>query len=146
MVRISAAERAYVVGGIEANVRTDGRGRADFRDFSVETGLLSQTTGSARVRLGNTDVLVSVKAEVEEPAPATPNRGRVACSVELCTSAGPEYSGRGGEDEEVSLGHAMERMLADGSSLDMAGLCIAPGEHVWVLYIDALVLDSGGAF
>ena len=55
---LSAYERAYIVQGISCNVREDGRGCLDMRNIVLETGVLSNTYGSARLQLGETEVLV----------------------------------------------------------------------------------------
>lgn len=48
---MSTFERAYIVGGIEQDFRSDGRSCQDYRHFEVETGIVSNTSGSARLRL-----------------------------------------------------------------------------------------------
>ena len=48
---LSEFERAYVVDGIEKDFRSDGRSCQDYRHFEVETGIVSNTSGSARLRL-----------------------------------------------------------------------------------------------
>lgn len=45
MLQISAAERAYVEEGVRVGVRADGRGRLDYRFFTLETGLITQANG-----------------------------------------------------------------------------------------------------
>ena len=67
MARISENERQFIIDGIEANVRDDGRGRTDFRPISVETGVILQAASSARVKLGDTEVLVGVKVDIGQP-------------------------------------------------------------------------------
>ena len=49
--KVSTFERAYIVGGIEQDFRSDGRSCQDYRHFEVETGIVSNTSGSARLRL-----------------------------------------------------------------------------------------------
>lgn len=61
---ISQHEVEYIVEGIQHGVRLDGRGRMDMRPVEVELGVVAQATGSARVRMGSTDVLVGVKVRV----------------------------------------------------------------------------------
>lgn len=85
---ISPAERDYILKGIECNIRADGRQRPDYREVILETGVISQTSGSARVRLaGGTDVLVSVKADIG-PVLVDPetgegaDKGQIICNVE----------------------------------------------------------------
>jgi len=58
---ISDAEIAYIAGGILDGVRSDGRGCYDFRPIEVELDVVAQASGSARVHLGTTDVLVGVR-------------------------------------------------------------------------------------
>jgi exosome complex component RRP42 len=61
---ISDAEIAYIAGGIIDGVRSDGRGCYDFRPVEVELDVVAQASGSARVHLGTTDVLVGVRVSV----------------------------------------------------------------------------------
>lgn len=87
--RLSPGERLFVRDGVEVGLRSDGRGCLDARDFVVETGLVAQASGSARVVLDTTDVLVGIKAEFGEPDSQTPDLGRVLCSVEWYVLASP---------------------------------------------------------
>ena len=62
---ISNAEREYIVGGVVDDLRNDGRGRLDYRQITIDLGVVPQSSGSARVRLGiipreTTDVIVAV--------------------------------------------------------------------------------------
>jgi len=144
MFKISELERDYLVGGVALDVRNDGRSNLDFRSLDVKTGVLTQTNGSARVLLSNTDVLVGVKLETGEPESHAPHDGRVHVSVECCPSASPEFEGRGGESLNNELTLVIERIIRDTSSFDLSKYAIIPGKLVWILYIDAMVLDSGG--
>lgn len=111
MLRISKAERAFIQGGVDAGVRGDGRGRLDYRFVSVDTGLLPQANGSARVTLVNasTDVLGAVKAELAEPAADTPDQGRIECSVVCWSSASPEFERRGADEINSQLSATLSR-------------------------------------
>ncbi|KAI9028503.1 ribosomal protein S5 domain 2-type protein [Hyaloraphidium curvatum] len=66
---ISRAEADYIVTGVERNIRGDGRKRTDYRRFQVETGVVAQASGSCRLRLDGTDVLVGIKVEVGSIVP-----------------------------------------------------------------------------
>lgn len=48
---LSRYEREYIVSGVNEDLRADGRTCRDFRDFSLESGVVSNTSGSARIRL-----------------------------------------------------------------------------------------------
>ncbi|KAF9578255.1 Exosome complex component RRP42 [Lunasporangiospora selenospora] len=184
---ISPAERDYILKSIDANIRADGRQRQDYREVTLEMGIVSQTSGSARVRIaGGTDILVSVKAEigpvqVDAETGEGFNKGQVVCNVECAPSASQQFEGRGAEDLNTELTQMMTRFFSQGGpssssssassntsapsgsiastdntptsstqastgagGIDLASLCIIPGQQCWILYIDALVMDYGG--
>ena len=53
--------------------REDGRLLDEYRDISIETDVISKAEGSARVKIGGTQVLVGVKPQIGSPFPDTPN-------------------------------------------------------------------------
>jgi len=141
---LSPGEIQFIVDGIAQDVRTDGRSRFDYRPFTLETGLLSQTNGSARIVLDATDVLVGIKAEIGEPDKSTPNKGKINVSVECCPSASPEFEGRGASELNTELAAVIQRSLESSSGINLESLCLIPGKQCWIVYVDALVLDSAG--
>ena len=62
---ISAGEVQWITAAVYFTCRNDGRQREDFRELSVQLGVIAQATGSARVRLGETDVIVGVKVRLQ---------------------------------------------------------------------------------
>ena len=48
---LSEAEKAYIVAGVEDGFRTDGRSNEDFRTINIQTGIVSNTNGSAQVKI-----------------------------------------------------------------------------------------------
>jgi len=57
----SASEVAFCTESIQHGLRLDGRSCSDFRPFELELGLIAQASGSARLHVGSTDVIVGVK-------------------------------------------------------------------------------------
>lgn len=109
---ISKAEQIYICDGVEDDIRQDGRGRMDYRDFTIETGVLPQSNGSAMLQLGKSRVLVSVKLEIGAPDPNIPNWGKVFCSVEWCKSSASSSEERiEREMLTASLSRRLERAL-----------------------------------
>jgi exosome complex component RRP42 len=113
MLKISTSEQKYIIEGIEENVRADGRKRLAYRNLSIESSLLSQSNGSARVSLQNsgTDVLASVKLETTQPRPEAPNAGIMQVSVSCCPSVSAKLSGRAAEEMNVELSQQMTRYV-----------------------------------
>lgn len=50
--------------------------------MELETNIVTHAFGSTRLRLANTDVLVSVKLEVDEPVLHMPDNGKIAFFVD----------------------------------------------------------------
>lgn len=149
MVGLSAGEKHFIWGGIAQDLRADGRQRHHFRPISIETGVIPQANGSARVRLGATDVIASVKAELGKPNPLQPGKGKVAIFVDCSPTAAPTFEGRGGEELSIELSAALQRCLLGGKSgagagIDLSSLVILEGKVCWDLYIDGLVVSSDG--
>lgn len=149
MVGLSSSERKFLEGGIAQGLRNDGRGRHDFRSFSIDVGTIPQANGSARVRLGATDVIASVKAELGKPPSSRPTHGKVEIAIECSPTAAPEFEGRGGEELSLELSRALQRSLLGGQSgagaaIDLSALGVFDGKLCWDLYVDGLVLSSGG--
>lgn len=149
---ISDAQKAFIVDGVSKDVRCDGRQQRQTRDVEITCGVIAHAAGSSRVRVGGTDVIVAVKAEIGTPALETPELGICEFSVECSPVASPAFRGRGGDDLSAELSSALEKSYGVGlsqklenSPIDLASLCILPGKSCWVLYIDALVLDLDGS-
>eukprot|EP01116_Phalansterium_solitarium_P009255 TRINITY_DN23328_c0_g1_i1.p3 TRINITY_DN23328_c0_g1~~TRINITY_DN23328_c0_g1_i1.p3 ORF type:complete len:283 (+),score=87.97 TRINITY_DN23328_c0_g1_i1:1429-2277(+) len=151
-MEISNAEKSFIIDGVSQNVRNDGRGCLDYRSVHLQTGIVSQTNGSAHVKLGNTEVLVGVKVETTEPDPETPDQGKIAFSVECAPSAVPalEATVRDGSAAYLDvftdeLATRLERLLLGGrSALDLRSLSIIAGKLCWRLYVDVIVIDFDG--
>ena len=63
--------KQHIITSLRENTRIDGRRREDFREIVVEYGISGSAEGSARVRIGGTEVLAGVKISVEKPYPDT---------------------------------------------------------------------------
>ncbi|TPX35330.1 hypothetical protein SmJEL517_g02288 [Synchytrium microbalum] len=170
---ISVSERDYIVNGVVANIRADGRKRHEFRPIVLETGVISQASGSSRIKLDTTDILVGIKFEVEtfgsrsddEDAShedgveasaaatleedlqddASQDRGRVVCNVECSPSASRSSDRKELDNMATEYSEFMNRVLnAPHGGIDLKALLIVPKTSCWVIYIDVLVLDMGG--
>jgi exosome complex component RRP42 len=141
---LSSSEREYISEGIDQDIRADGRRRVDFRPFEVELNSIPQAIGSARLKLGQTDVLVGIKADIGRPSMEAPNKGTVNCAVDCSAGVGFELEERQHSERNAELSSVLASILCDSGSLNLEELAIVSGKHCWVLYIDVLVLDFDG--
>jgi exosome complex component RRP42 len=116
----------------------------DYRHFAVETDVLPSASGSARIRLDNTDILVAVKAEIVEPDESTPDQGKIQVNVECSSSMAMHLDNSTTQAMNVRFSNQLMTLLNDSGAVNLNDLCLIPGKQVWVLYIDALIQDSDG--
>ena len=74
---VSDYELKYTRDGVAQDIRADARTRTQYRPFALTTNTITNTNGSARLRLWGTDVLATVKADVAELQPGQPDAGRI---------------------------------------------------------------------
>ena len=55
------SERSFLIDGCESGIRGDGRGCLDWRPVSIDTSVVPSASGSARVQIRATDVVVGIK-------------------------------------------------------------------------------------
>lgn len=140
----SDAEKVFILHGVEVNFRYDGRTRSEYRPLEIETDIVPHASGSARLRLANTDILVGVKAEIDVPSADHPNEGKIEFFVDCSANATPAFEGRGGEELANELSGALTKAYLSPHALDCTALCILPKYQCWKLYIDILILECGG--
>lgn len=136
--------KEYVYQGLAEKKRTDGRGFYEYRPIQIEPGFIEVAEGSARVHLGNTDVLAGVKITIGEPFPDTPDRGVLTTNAELIPMASPYFEAGPPNPESIEISRVVDRGLREGEIVDLKKLCIEPGEKVWILFLDLHILDYDG--
>jgi exosome complex component RRP42 len=124
--------------------RTDGRGLIDYREIQLESGVIERAEGSARVRLGKTEVIVGVKIGTGTPFPDVPDRGVLTVNAELVPLAAPSFEpGPPGEDA-VELARVVDRGIRESKAIDLEKLCVESGKLVFVVFVDVYVLNYDG--
>ena len=109
------------------------------RKVEIEQDVIETTNGSARVRIGATEILVGVKAELEKPDLSTPDEGKLEFNVDCSPNATPMFEGRrGGEHIEAELGGLFDSFYKKESICDRKKLCVVKGQWCWALYVDIL--------
>ncbi|MDI6825759.1 MAG: exosome complex protein Rrp42 [Candidatus Aenigmarchaeota archaeon] len=134
----------YILKLLENEERMDGRRMDEFRKIKVETQNIKKAEGSARVKMGNTDVIVGVKMEIGTPFLDTPNMGILKTGAEFTPIASPDFeSGPPGEDA-TELARVIDRGIRESESIDLEKLCLNEGEKVWKVFVDAYIINHDG--
>ncbi len=124
--------------------RLDGRGPDDYRRVLIEPGFVATADGSALVRIGETAVVSGVKLEPGKPFPDTPNAGVLTTNAELVPLSSPIFEPGPPQPGAIEVSRVVDRAIRAAESIDLARLCVAPGEKSWVCYVDIHVLDHSG--
>jgi exosome complex component RRP42 len=141
---VADLKRDYIIKLLAKGARADGRRFDELRPLTVETNFIGSAEGSARVRLGGTEVVVGVKLILGEPFPDTPNTGVLTTNAELIPMASDTFEGGPPDQESIEVARVIDRGIREGHAVDMAKLCIEPGKKVWIMFVDVHVLDYDG--
>jgi exosome complex component RRP42 len=141
---VSDLMRGHLQRLVADGKRVDGRALEEQRPIHLERGVAGNAEGSARVKLGNTDVIVGVKMDLGTPYPDTPDSGVLATSVELRPMASPTFEAGPPREGAVELARVVDRGIRESQAVDTSKLVEVPGESVWVLFLDIHVLDYDG--
>jgi len=129
---------------IKKGERADGRAQYDYRDISLEVGVIEKAEGSARVKIGNTQIVIGIKPQIGEPFSDTYNLGVLMTNSELLPMASPTFEPGPPDERSVEMARVVDRCLREGKVLDLEKLCILEGEKVWMIFLDIHVLDHDG--
>jgi len=134
----------YMYRLLENEERIDGRKMDEFREIKVETNLIENAEGSARVKLGKTDVIVGVKLGIGTPFSDMPNMGVLKTGAEFTPIADPDFeSGPPGENA-TELARIVDRGIRESDGIDLEKLCLKEKEKVWEVFIDVHIINNDG--
>jgi len=136
--------REHIIKLFESDTRLDGRKLTEYRPVKVETDVTPNAEGSARVTIGQTDVIVGVKVEVMEPYPDTPNEGSIMIGAELLPLSSPNFEQGPPSIQAVELARVVDRGIRESKSLDFKKLCIKEGEKIWMIIVDIVTINDAG--
>ena len=124
--------------------RFDGRTPDEFREFSIETGVSKKAEGSARVKLGDTEVLVGIKMNVGTPYPDSPDEGNMMVTAELTPLSSDRYELGPPRINSIELARVVDRGVRESKVIDFKKLTIEAGEKVWTVFIDIYSINDDG--
>ena len=136
--------REYIESLMENGKRIDGRKLDEHRKVSIEYDVSKNAEGSARCRMGDTEVIVGVKMSMGEPYPDSPDEGTIVVTTELNPIASPEFESGPPGTKATELSRIVDRGIRESKALDFKKLCIKKGEKIWMVFIDIYAVNDGG--
>jgi len=144
MTVTAAIKKDFIVNLAKKGKRADNREFNQFRDIKIEPGIISKAEGSARVKIGNTQVIAGIKMDMGEPYPDSPDSGVMTTAAELIPLASPDFEAGPPREDAIELARVVDRGIRESKIIDVEKLCIEEGEKVWIIFIDLHILDYDG--
>lgn len=137
--------KEYMEAVTAQSKRIDGRKFDEYRNIEIEYGISPKSSdGSARVKIGDTEVLAGVKIELGTPFPDKPNEGSIMVNVELIPLSSPLFESGPPSIDAIELARVTDRGLRESKALDFKKLCVREGEKVWLVFIDIYPINAAG--
>lgn len=124
--------------------RFDNRAPDEFRNIEIETGISKNAEGSARVKLGKTEVIVGVKLDVAEPYPDSPDKGNLMVTMELLPLSSERFEPGPPRINSIEPARIIDRAIRESKFVDFEKLCIKKGEKVWTVFLDLYSINDDG--
>ena len=141
---ISNIMKRRISDSLSENRRFDNRKNDDFREIEVETGISKNAEGSAKVKLGNTEVIVGVKIDVAEPYPDHEEEGTLITTCELLPLSSSKYESGPPRIDSIEIARIVDRGIRESGFVDFKKLCIKKGEKVYGIFLDLYSLNDNG--
>ncbi len=127
-----------------AGKRFDGRALLEYRPIELTFNVSNKAEGSARVKIGKTDVIAGVKLQIGEPYPDSLDKGNLMVSGDLLPLASPRFEMGPPGFYAIELPRLVDRAIRESGIIDLSKLVVKEGEKVWVVIIDIYPINDDG--
>ena len=129
---------------ISKGKRLDGRNLDELRTLNVELDIIKKANGSAKVNLGNSEVVAGVKVETGEPFEGLENKGALIVSAEVLPTASTFVEPGPPDEETIELARVVDRGVRESEMIDLDRLALVPGEIVYTIFVDCSITNTDG--
>ncbi|MER5174949.1 MAG: exosome complex protein Rrp42 [Candidatus Nitrosocosmicus sp.] len=141
---VEQLRKQQMLEALSRGKRLDGRNFDSYRDLEIEVGIIDKANGSAKVKLGNTEVLAGVKVETGEPFEGLENKGALIMSAEVLPTASSHVEPGPPDEEAIELSRVVDRGVRESKMLDLDKLALIPGKIVYTIFVDCSIINSDG--
>jgi exosome complex component RRP42 len=141
---VETIRKAQMVELLAQGKRIDERALDQTRPIRIETGIIQKANGSARVTLGNTQVIAGVKIATGTPFPDTPDKGLLVVNAEILPLSSPYAEPGPPSEDAIELARVVDRGIRESEMVDLTKLCLIPGKSVVTIFVDCNVMNVDG--
>ena len=143
-VMVARIKQKRIAELISKGMRLDGRDITEYREVKLEIGVVERAEGSARVRLGKTQVMVGIKIELGEPYADAPEQGVLTVNTELVPLASPTFEPGPPNENAIEIARVVDRGIRESKAIALEKLCAVPEKKVFIVFVDVYVLNHDG--
>ncbi|PIN98338.1 MAG: RNA-binding protein [Candidatus Diapherotrites archaeon CG10_big_fil_rev_8_21_14_0_10_31_34] len=133
-----------ILNNLKEGKRADGRKLDEYRKIKIEKDLFHNAEGSAKVFLGNTEVIAGVKFIPGAPYPDSPAEGTISVGTELIPLASPYFESGPPSMDSIELARVVDRGIRESKAVDFKKLCVKEGEVVLIGFVDIYAINYDG--
>ncbi len=141
---IDELKKTQILELLEQGKRIDGRALDETREISIETNAIPKANGSAKVRLGDTEVICGIKIQPDRPFPDMGDKGIFICTAELLPLSHPTVETGPPQPHVIELARVVDRGIRESHMVDVSQLVIEKDKSVVGVFADNVVVDYDG--
>ncbi len=141
---IDELKKSQILELLEQGKRVDGRALDEPRKLMIEINAIPKANGSARVRLGDSEVVCGVKIQPDRPFPDMGDKGIFICTAELLPLSHPSVETGPPGPDVIELARVVDRGIRESHMIDLSQLVIAKNKSVVGVFADNVVVDYDG--
>ncbi len=141
---IDELKKSQIIDLLDDGKRVDGRALDEFRTITIETNAIPKANGSARVRIGDTEVICGIKIQPDRPFPDTGDKGLFICTAELLPLSHPTVETGPPQPPVIELARVVDRGIRESHMVDVSQLVIEKDKSVIGVFADNVVVDYDG--
>jgi len=135
----------YIRSLAKTGKRLDTRKMEEYRKIKIQYNVSSKSAeGSARVKIGKTEVIAGVKIDVGTPYPDKMAEGTIMVNAELLPMSSPKFESGPPSIDSIEISRVVDRGIRECGAIDFKKLCIVAGEKVWMVFIDIYPINADG--
>ena len=141
---IDKLKRSKILDLLQEGKRIDGRALDEIRPLSIDIDVVPHANGSARVRLGDTEIVSGVKVQPDRPFPDMGDKGIFMCTAEILPLAHPSAETGPPQPDVIELARVVDRGIRESGMIDLSQFVLEKDKSVIGLFADSVVTDHDG--
>ncbi len=144
-MEVSNLTRDFLQKMMQEGKRFDGRGLLETNNLTIEYEVSNKAEGSARVKLGKTEVIAGIKMSPGDPYPDSLDKGNLIVSGDLLPLASPRFEMGPPGFAGIEMPRLVDRIIRESKIIDLKKLIIGDGKKVWNVFIDIYPINDDGS-